>query len=836
MLQQKTETKSWEGVLNYKKYLLMLLLSVFFVYLLNNSYVLVKGKVVDYFNRNQVLLAQQASIGLKDRFLRYAGELAFLAEMEGVWKMDADGRQLLRNYLKRAGEDIMGITRVDSKGVIIFTIPDETAIGRDISSQSHMVYILKKMLPVLSDVFLAVQNFQTVAYHVPVFDGEGMFQGTLALLINFEGLSRTYIDQIETGSDGNAWILSQNGSILYAKDARMLERGEGDGRGPAPYADLKKRMLAGEEGVKDFLTTEADQNPGKRVRHWAAFTPLSIENTFWSIAVSTPQSEIFKTMAMIEKSWMKLLLILGLVGLIFIYSVVKARTLHQEEKKREKIIKSLEWERAFTNKALDAQLDTFFVFDLKQRKAVRWNRRFRDVSGYNDQEIAALDEPFPNLAGEDIPRAGQAISETLQNGIGRTEITLRCKNGRLVPTEYHLSTLSDDGGAPEFLIAIGRDISERRKAESAVLENQRLGVIGEMAAAVAHDFNNSLQMLLGNLELALEETKQAPAVQKRLKTMHQVTSDAAVRVQMIQRLGGKKGIKNKYGVVDVAGLLADVIVQTRPLWKDSMEKNGWVISMKTRLNETPPVMGNASELRVVFHNVVKNAIEAMPRGGEIMIVCQADQGLVRVTIQDSGKGMSEEVRQRVFQPFFSTKGYELGRGLGLSGAYTIIKEHGGEIWIKSTEPGRGTEVEITIPLTTQAMAELPSRTKEKKPRHEVTILWVDDEEMIREIGFDMLSSLGHRGDFAENGAEALAMLENHPYDLVITDVGMPGMSGWVLARKIREQYGPAVKVAIVTGWGEVESQDEMAEFIDFFLQKPVAYDQVKRMIEEAGGM
>ncbi len=820
----------------YQKYIFLLLLSAIFVYILNGSFVMVKGKVIDYFNDNQYLLAEQASIGLKDLFLRYFGELTFLAQMDGVIEMNDKGRGLIRNFLKMAGEDVMGLTRVNEGGIIVFTAPDETAIGSDIGYQKHIAYILKEKKPVLSDVFLAVQNFKTVAYHVPVFDQDGGFKGSLALLINFERIARKFIDKIDTGDDCNAWIMSQNGIVLYAKNIGMLDTDENDVFKADSCASLKKAMLSGRDGVVAYRCFSTGKTGGKPVRSWAAFYPLSIENTFWSIAVSTPEPVILSTMAMIEKRWLLLLFIVGIGGLILIHSVIRSRTLHMERKKREKIIRELEWERNFTHKALDSQLDTFFVYDVKNGKAVRWNQSFHHLCGYSDREIGAMKLPFCFCSKEDEERSMEVVARVLRGGAGRIEVTMISKDGRKVPMEYHVSALNSESGEPEYLIAVGRDVTERKQAETAILENERLGVIGEMAAAIAHDFNNSLQIILGNLDLISRGKNLSEEVHRRLNVIRRVSSDAAVRVQMIQRMGAKREDRSGYTPVDINNLLRDIVVSTRPLWKDSMEKNGRVIHIRTEFENDLRVMGNSAELRAVFHNVIKNSIEALPDGGDILISSDSQERFVRITVKDNGCGMDEETKQRVFQPFFSTKGFELGRGLGLSGAYSIVHEHGGEIRIMESRPGAGTVVEIKIPSCTETPGSSEETVAALEMGYEALgILWVDDEAMIREVGQDMMTQLGTRADFARDGVEALDLLRKNRYDLVITDVGMPGMNGLELAQKIRESYDGRMMIAIVTGWGD--TMDDVAEkkpFFDFFMQKPISVEQIQTLLRDAG--
>ncbi|MFC1746192.1 PAS domain S-box protein [Candidatus Riflebacteria bacterium] len=374
---------------------------------------------------------------------------------------------------------------------------------------------------------------------------------------------------------------------------------------------------------------------------------------------------------------------------------------------------------------------------------------------------------------------------------------------------------------------------KRKLAEKALIESQRLGAIGEMASAVAHDFNNSLQAIFGNLELTLLEPGLPETAQGYLKTLKTAVVDAATRVQMLQRFGGKKRTKSEYNCIDLNTVVSDVIAQSRPLWKDQVEKNGRVISMEPGYGEIPKIAGNDGELRAVVYNIVRNSIEAMPEGGKITFKTGKTEKGVHLTISDTGTGMDEETVARVFQPFYSTMGFEVGRGLGLSGAYSIIKEHDGEIFIKKSIPGKGTSIEIILPC-------LIEKEKEEKMKAIIDcegcarVLWVDDEEKIRISVELLIMKLGHKIDVAASGEEALEYLDKNECDLVITDIGMPGMSGWELADKIKEKFQGKMKVAVVTGWGpQVSEAEKNLHGVGYVLGKPVSQEQIKSLIDEA---
>ncbi len=402
--------------------------------------------------------------------------------------------------------------------------------------------------------------------------------------------------------------------------------------------------------------------------------------------------------------------------------------------------------------------------------------------------------------------------------------------------KWHSTSLTaqfNSGGEIDSIVGIAHDVSERKFAENAVIENQRLSAIGEIASAVAHDFNNSLQIIFSNLEVALMDKSISHQLKNHLETIKTATSDASARVQLLQRFSGKKQSATRYSRVKLNKVVSDVIVQSRPLWKDKQEEKGIEIIIKKKIRDIPDVLGNDGELRSVIYNLIKNSIEAMPDGGTIYFETgTADTG-VFIRITDTGIGMTDDVKSRVFQPFFTTKGFEIGRGLGMSGAYSIIKEHNGDLKIIQSAPGQGTTIEVLLPFN-NFTEENNEQENVKEFEGTANILWVDDEPMIQEIASELIEALGHKCKSVSSGIEALELMETENFDLIITDIGMPRMSGWQLADKINEKYNGKMKVAALTGWGNQFDEDEKTSHnVDFILTKPIKINELKSLIDKA---
>jgi len=378
-----------------------------------------------------------------------------------------------------------------------------------------------------------------------------------------------------------------------------------------------------------------------------------------------------------------------------------------------------------------------------------------------------------------------------------------------------------------------QDITDRKQTEKAIVESQRLGAIGEMSSAIAHDFNNSLQSMTSFLELALLNTGLPEQVRTYLETANTVASEAANRVKLLQHFGGNTNKSIKSYSKSINTIINEVSIQSKPLWKNSAEKKGITITLETDLQKTNNIKVNDAGIESVLYNLIKNSVEAIVRDGKIKIETEILNQNVLIRISDTGLGMKEEIRSRVFQPFFSTKGFETGRGMGLSGAYSIVKDHNGEIYVKDTSPDKGTTIEMSLPI---------SLTEEKKTESRETqfhkgivkILWVDDDPLIRNVAFEILKSLGVEGDLADSGSNALALLEEKQYDLVVTDIGMPDMNGWQLCDIINEKQFGNMTLAVVSGWGaEIDEKTMEQHGVSFVVEKPFKIKQIHELIIKA---
>jgi len=376
-------------------------------------------------------------------------------------------------------------------------------------------------------------------------------------------------------------------------------------------------------------------------------------------------------------------------------------------------------------------------------------------------------------------------------------------------------------------------LQELRQAQDQIVQTEKLRAMGEMASGVAHDFNNVLAVVLGNIQLLLHQIDRLSPeeIREGLKIIERSSKDGAETVRRIQEFTGVRRDR-EFISLSLNEIVTEVVNITQPRWKDQTQKKGIQVELTTQLGNVPLLIGNPSELREVLTNIIFNAVDAMPQGGRLTIVTQPQaEDWVEVRIADTGTGMTGEVKRRIFDPFFTTKGVK-NSGLGMSVSYGIIKRHGGEILIES-ELGKGTTFIIHLPTGSGEEVAVVEEVTPIRESRQARILVIDDEDSVRDILSRILMTKGHQVVSASDGEEGIERFKSESFDLVFTDLGMPKLSGWEVGKAIKG-INPKVPVAMITGWGVELDREKLSESgIDLIVSKPFNFDQVIQLVSEA---
>ena len=367
-----------------------------------------------------------------------------------------------------------------------------------------------------------------------------------------------------------------------------------------------------------------------------------------------------------------------------------------------------------------------------------------------------------------------------------------------------------------------RAYGELGATQDHLVRTEKLRALGEMASGVAHDFNNLLAAILGRAQLALRRVTD-PQLRQWVQVIERSALDGAQTVRRLQDFARVRQDQPRVPL-DLNDVVRDALDMTQSRWRDESLRRGVVIDVRTSLATAPRVVGDPAELREAMTNLILNAVDAMPSGGTLSLATAVVSDSVELTVSDTGVGMPESVRDRIFDPFFTTKGPQ-GTGLGLSMTYGIVSRHRARIVVETAE-GRGSTFRITFPAGSVTLEEPPAPVEATPDTGTLRCLVVDDEEAVGSVIGDVLEAVGHHAVVVTSGAAAIERFRAESFDVVFTDLAMPGVSGWQVVRSVKE-LAPAVPVFVVTGFGvELSREERGAHDVEGVYAKPLKIEDI----------
>jgi signal transduction histidine kinase len=413
------------------------------------------------------------------------------------------------------------------------------------------------------------------------------------------------------------------------------------------------------------------------------------------------------------------------------------------------------------------------------------------------------------------------------------EVLLRVENllaARFAHVKVQEQNATLESHVRERTIDLEQALKELRNTQRQIVQQERLAALGTMAGGIAHDFNNALSVILGFSDILLDKAEHGltrEEAEQPLTTILTAAEDASKIVGRLREFYRRDTDSEVHRLpVNFNELIEQAVSLTKPRWETQTRAAGTPINVTTELGKIGFVSGDPASLREMLTNLIFNAVDAMPDGGAITLRTDGSEEAVRIEISDTGTGMSEEIRERCLEPFFTTKGKK-GTGLGLAMVFGIVQRHGGSMDIESAL-GKGTTFIMRFP-TTVAPPEESVEAHENLIRP-LRILVVDDQPVLCQLMCEFLENDFHSVDTAENGREALEKFRAGNFDLVITDQIMAEMNGEQLAVEIKK-LAPKVPVILVTGFAENSSAaDKKAPAIDFILAKPMSHASLRRAL------
>jgi signal transduction histidine kinase/ActR/RegA family two-component response regulator len=360
---------------------------------------------------------------------------------------------------------------------------------------------------------------------------------------------------------------------------------------------------------------------------------------------------------------------------------------------------------------------------------------------------------------------------------------------------------------------LGRELADARDQ---VARQGKFSALGEMASSFAHAFNDVLTPIIGRTQLLMQRTTD-PQLREWLETIERAALDGARTVRRIQEFMRLRR-EEPTVAVDLVPLVRQAAVEAAHRHRG--------VEIKTELDSLPLIAGDPLGLREALDHILTNALEAAPEASRVLVGTRMDEGDAVISVSDAGPGMTSGVQARIFEPFFTTK--PGAKGLGLCLAHGIVARHGGQIDVESAS-GRGTTVRIKFPVegVSRATAAGPAPGAKAVTGGAARCLVVDDDPQVRQMISDLLANAGHDVVVAIDGADGVEKFKvDASFEVVITDLAMPKLNGLQLARACKT-LRPAVPVVMLTGWGVLLSEDELAEHgVDEVLSKPVRMDRL----------
>jgi two-component system cell cycle sensor histidine kinase/response regulator CckA len=504
----------------------------------------------------------------------------------------------------------------------------------------------------------------------------------------------------------------------------------------------------------------------------------------------------------------------------------KNKYLYEEAKHAKEVYRSL----------LHSSADAIVIYDL-EGTAEYISPVFTKIFGWTLEELKGKQIPFlPEFERESTMAIIKDLVEkgTPCHGFETKRYT---KDGRLLEVSISASRYDDHQGKPAGTLVILRDISEKKKFEAKLQYIERMEAIGTLAGGVAHDFNNLMMGMQGNISLILYDADSSHPYYERLKNIEKLIQSGSELTR--QLLGYAR--KGKY---EVKPLNLNQIVKYNSETFGRTRKN--ITIHREFAEDLFAIKADESQIGQVLINLYINAADAMPDGGELILKTMnvthrkmknkrydpKPGQYVLLQVTDNGTGMDEKTIERIFEPFFTTKGMGGGSGLGLASVYGIIKGHGGYIDVDS-EKGHGTTFSIYLPASDQFVKKT-SKPYERIIKGDETVLLVDDEEFVIDVGVELLKKLGYNVLEAGSGKEAIQLFGEwcDKIDMVILDMIMPDIGGGEVYDRIKE-IDPQVKVLLSSGYSiDGQATDILERGCNSFIQKPFSMKVLSKKIRE----
>jgi PAS domain S-box-containing protein len=476
--------------------------------------------------------------------------------------------------------------------------------------------------------------------------------------------------------------------------------------------------------------------------------------------------------------------------------------------------------------ALAAAANAIVITDTEGR--IEWaNPAFALLTGYDLDEVRGQNPRFLNSGVQDGAFYEQMWRTITSGSVWQGEMVNRRRDGTLYPEEMTITPVRENSGAITHFIAVKQDVTEHKHLEEQLRQSQKMEAVGQLAGGVAHDFNNLLQAMLSLTQMLVPHHADPRRLETDAAELEQLVRRGAALTRQLLLFSRRETVHSER--LDLNEVVRESVTLLRRLLKAN-------VALETRLADARlPVEGDRGQLGQVLLNLVVNAADAMPDGGRLVIETGSESGAVWLKVADTGGGIPAAICDHIFEPFFTTKGQGKGTGLGLSVVHGIVTQHGGTVTFESRE-GHGTAFSVTLPRAGSGespLLEVAERSGATPRGSGERVLVVEDEETARQALCDILTMLGYTVTAVASGEEAGKLAPEQPFEVLLTDLMLPGITGGELATGLQARW-PELRVVLMSGYAEDEAVRLASRAGTVrFLQKPFDMDTLARELRAA---
>ena len=680
-------------------------------YFFNYFYSVERTRKINEIIGHQKIHARQAAKSFNEIFEKWNSVLYYLSNDNNVILLNNNGEYELERLMSILKDEIKGISRTDKTGKIIFTTPSRPdIIGTDISYQKHMVKILTSHTPVVSDVFDAVQGYKAIVFHYPIYKN-GKFDGTIAVLLNFEEITKRILDDIRIGKSGYAWLLSSTGTEIYCPvPGHVGESVFKTADGYQGVINLAHQMLDGKEGVAIYKFYNADKGTPV-TNNITYYLPIKIKNTFWSLAISYSEDEITASLVNFRNKLIVIFAFIFFIGIYFSYFGLKAQIVLKESRLRKEVEDILTRERTLLRTLIDNLPSGVFIKDREYRKIIYNRIHEESVHGHLKEaglnaEVNLLGKTdFEVFSGKDaekffaddqkVVESGQTILNQVESGYN--------PEGKQIWLLVSKVPIRDKDGSIIGMVGISTDITDRKKVEEELTRAKELAEDSDHLKTaflnnISHEIRTPLNAILGFTGLlnepGLNETTQKNYIDIIIRSSNQLLMIITDIINIATIEAGQ--VKVHFSEVDVNSVV-------HILYEQHKAK---ALSKKISLDFSTPLSGDKAivvtdhtKFIEILSNLISNAIKFTDRG-HVSYGYELTDSMLNFYVEDTGIGINPDYQKVIFDRFQQaessiSKRYG-GTGLGLSISKAYVEVLGGKLWLKS-QPGKGSTFYFTLP-------------------------------------------------------------------------------------------------------------------------------------------